>query len=68
MGRSDVRAGPRMTPRAVTATTAKRIAAPLNAVARCIGLALGTKPILAEMSMVSLDSSTRQRWSRKAER
>ena len=68
MSHCTVRAGPRMTPWAVTATTAKRSAAPLNAVARCIGLALGTKPILAEMSMVSLDSSTRQRRSRKAER
>ena len=45
-----------VTPLAVTATPAKRSAAPLNAVARGIGLVLGTKPSSAEMSMVSPDS------------
>jgi hypothetical protein len=48
-------AGPRMTPWAVTATIAKRSAAPRNAVARGIGLVLGIKPNSAEMSMVSPD-------------
>ena len=68
MGHCAARAGLRMTPWAVTATTAKRSVTPLNAVARGIGLALGTKPIPAEMSMASPDSSTRQRRNRKAER
>ena len=44
-----------MTPWAVTASTPKRSAAPLDAVARGIGLALGTKPNSAEMGIVSPD-------------
>jgi len=57
-----------MTPWAVTGAMAKRSAAQLNAVVRGMGQVLGIKPIPAEMSMMSLDSSTRQRRSRKAER
>jgi hypothetical protein len=53
MGHCAARAGPRMTPLAVTA---KRSVAPLNAVARGIGLVLGTKPNSAEMRMLSPDS------------
>ena len=56
MGHCDARAGPRMTPWSVTATTARRIAALLNAVARGIGPVLGTEPNSAEMSMVCPDS------------
>ena len=40
---------PRMTPWAGTATTVKSIAAPMNAVARGIGLVLGTKPNSADV-------------------
>ena len=56
MGHGAARAGPKMTPLAVTATTAKRSAAPRNAVARDIGLVPGTKPNSAKMSRVSPDS------------
>ena len=55
MGHCAARAGPRMTSWAMTATNAKRIAAPLNAVARGIDLVLGTKPNSAQMSMLSPD-------------
>jgi hypothetical protein len=47
------REGPKMSLWAVTATAAKRSAAPLNAVARGIGLVLGTKLNSAEISLIS---------------
>ena len=57
MSHGAARVGPRMTPLAVTATTAKKSAAPRNAVARGIGQVLGIKPNSAEMSMESPDSA-----------
>ena len=51
MGHGAARAGPWMTPWAVTATISKRSAAPLNAVARGLGLVLRTKPNSAEIKI-----------------
>ena len=55
MGPGAARAGPRMTPWAVTATIAKSIP-PADRVDRGRGLVLGTKPNSAEMSVEQGDS------------